>query len=124
MITFPASPERLLYRLALPRCAVMQSPETAVGLRGGAARTFSRPDAKSISRLYARAKLRDPDASCSWTVSSTQGHGMSRTRLHMLAGPLALALIQMACSGGKSDPQAEAPPPLKVERVEDRSIFQ
>jgi len=28
------------------------------------------------------------------------------------------------CSGGKSDPQAEAPPPLKVERVEDRNLFQ
>lgn len=29
-----------------------------------------------------------------------------------------------ACSGGKSSPEAEAPPPLKVEKVEDRNVFQ
>lgn len=36
---------------------------------------------------------------------------------------LALGLLQSGCSGSKSDPQAEAPPPLKVERVEDRNLF-
>ena len=34
------------------------------------------------------------------------------------------ACLGTGCSGGKSDPQAEAPPPLKVERVEDRNVFQ
>jgi cobalt-zinc-cadmium efflux system membrane fusion protein len=29
-----------------------------------------------------------------------------------------------ACNGGKSNPQAEAPPPLKLEKVEDRNLFQ
>jgi len=44
--------------------------------------------------------------------------------------PTILALASLilclgsGCSGGKSDPQAEAPPPLKVERVEDRNLFQ
>ena len=28
------------------------------------------------------------------------------------------------CGSTKADPQAEAPPPLKVERVEDRNLFQ
>lgn len=36
---------------------------------------------------------------------------------------LALSLLGAGCSD-KSDPQAEAPPPLKVERVEDRNVFQ
>lgn len=35
-----------------------------------------------------------------------------------------LCLLGTGCNGGKSDPQAEAPPPLKVERVEDRTLFQ
>lgn len=35
-----------------------------------------------------------------------------------------LCLFGTGCSGGKTDPQAEAPPPLKVERVEDRNVFQ
>jgi len=33
-------------------------------------------------------------------------------------------LFEVGCNGGKGDPQAEAPPPLKVERVEDRNVFQ
>jgi membrane fusion protein, heavy metal efflux system len=37
---------------------------------------------------------------------------------------LALGLLQGGCSRGKSNPEAEAPPPLKVERVEDRNLFQ
>ena len=36
---------------------------------------------------------------------------------------LALLLCAAACNS-KSDPQAEAPPPLKVERVEDRNVFE
>ncbi len=36
----------------------------------------------------------------------------------------AAVLLQAGCSGGKSDPQAEAPPPLKVVRVQDRNLFQ
>src|SRR5580704_6234998 len=36
---------------------------------------------------------------------------------------LALGFLQAGCSGRKSDPQAEAPPPLNVERV-DRNLFQ
>ena len=43
-------------------------------------------------------------------------------------GILALASILCTlgtgCNGDKSDPKAEAPPPLKVERVEDRNLFQ
>jgi cobalt-zinc-cadmium efflux system membrane fusion protein len=37
--------------------------------------------------------------------------------------PLLAALSLVGCSDGKTDPQAEAPPPLKVERVEDRNVF-
>ena len=42
----------------------------------------------------------------------------------VLSMPLILALFSTGCSGGKGDPQAEAPPPLKVERVEDHNVFQ
>jgi cobalt-zinc-cadmium efflux system membrane fusion protein len=35
-----------------------------------------------------------------------------------------LCLSGSGCGGDKSDPKAEAPPPLKVERVEDRNLFQ
>lgn len=41
--------------------------------------------------------------------------------------PILLCLASLLCSAGcssKSDPQAEAPPPLKVERVEDRNVFE
>lgn len=45
-----------------------------------------------------------------------------------LSGILALASILCAlgagCSGDKSDPKAEAPPPLRVQRVADRNLFQ
>jgi cobalt-zinc-cadmium efflux system membrane fusion protein len=45
-----------------------------------------------------------------------------------LPGILALASILCSlgagCSGDKSDPKGEAPPPLKVQRVEDRNLFQ
>jgi len=36
---------------------------------------------------------------------------------------LIAGLSATGCSGGKSDPQAEAPPTLKVERIEDRNVF-
>jgi membrane fusion protein, heavy metal efflux system len=42
----------------------------------------------------------------------------------ILSLPLVVSLFLTGCSGGKSDPQAEAPPPLKVDRVEDRNLFQ
>jgi cobalt-zinc-cadmium efflux system membrane fusion protein len=35
-----------------------------------------------------------------------------------------LLAIGTACNSGKSNPAAEAPPPLKVEKVEDRNVFQ
>jgi cobalt-zinc-cadmium efflux system membrane fusion protein len=37
---------------------------------------------------------------------------------------LTVAVLTVTCGGGKSDPQAEAPPPLKLQRVEDRNLFQ
>ena len=49
---------------------------------------------------------------------------MNRRDFAIFSLPLMAALFLMGCSGGKSDPQAEAPPPLKVERVEDRNVFQ
>ena len=41
--------------------------------------------------------------------------------------PIHLCLAALLCAAGcssKSDPQAEAPPPLKVERLEDRNVFE
>lgn len=49
---------------------------------------------------------------------------MNRRDFAIWSFPLLVALCFTGCSGGKSDPQAEAPPPLKVERVEDRNVFQ
>jgi len=49
---------------------------------------------------------------------------VNRTELTILAVSLALCLGSAGCSGGKSNPQAEAPPPLKLEKVEDRNLFQ
>ena len=49
---------------------------------------------------------------------------MNRRHFAILSLPVIAALFSPGCSGGKSDPQAEAPPPLKVERVEDRNVFQ
>ena len=43
-----------------------------------------------------------------------------------LTGPglaLSLVIAIVGCSGGKSNPDAEAPPPVKVERVQDRNVF-
>jgi len=47
---------------------------------------------------------------------------MNRSDFAILSLSLVLSLFTAGCSE-KSDPQAEAPPPLKVERVEDRSVF-
>ena len=49
---------------------------------------------------------------------------MSRRDIASLVLASVAVLFAVGCSGGKSDPQAEAPPPLKVERVEDRNVFQ
>jgi cobalt-zinc-cadmium efflux system membrane fusion protein len=49
---------------------------------------------------------------------------VKRRDLAILTLPLALGVCGTGCNGGKSDPQAEAPPPLKLERVEDRNLFQ
>jgi len=48
---------------------------------------------------------------------------MNRSDFAILSLSLVLSLFTAGCSE-KSDPQAEAPPPLKVERVEDRNVFQ
>jgi len=37
---------------------------------------------------------------------------------------VAWAVLEPACKAPESDPQAEAPPKLKLERVEDRSVFE
>jgi membrane fusion protein, heavy metal efflux system len=49
---------------------------------------------------------------------------MNRRDFAILSLPLIVALSSTGCGGGKSDPQAEAPPPLRVEKVEDRNVFQ
>src|SRR5271167_3114283 len=49
---------------------------------------------------------------------------MKRAELAALAVSIALCFVSTACSGGKSNPEAEAPPPLKLEKVEDRNLFQ
>ena len=49
---------------------------------------------------------------------------MNRRDFAILSSASDVCLFSTGCSGGKSDPQAEAPPPLKVERVEDRNVFQ
>ena len=48
---------------------------------------------------------------------------MNRRDFAILSLPLIAVLFSVGCSGGKSDPQAEAPPPLRVEKVEDRNVF-
>ena len=49
---------------------------------------------------------------------------MKRRVYGILACFLILCLFGTGCSGDKSDPKAEAPPPLRVQRVEDRNLFQ
>ena len=49
---------------------------------------------------------------------------MKATQSSALVALAALLVSVIACNGGKSNPEAEAPPPLKVEKVEDRNVFQ
>jgi hypothetical protein len=48
---------------------------------------------------------------------------MNRRDFPIVVTCSALLLYSAGCNS-KSDPQAEAPPPLRVERVEDRNVFQ
>jgi cobalt-zinc-cadmium efflux system membrane fusion protein len=48
---------------------------------------------------------------------------MKRRVYGILACFSILCLFASGCGGDKSDPKAEAPPPLKVQRVEDRNLF-
>jgi cobalt-zinc-cadmium efflux system membrane fusion protein len=49
---------------------------------------------------------------------------MKRVEAATLAMSLALCMGSTACNGGKSNPAAEAPPPLKLEKIQDRNVFQ
>ena len=49
---------------------------------------------------------------------------MKRQKLAALSLSLALGAVGTGCNGSKSNPQAEAPPPLKLEKVENRNLFQ
>ena len=49
---------------------------------------------------------------------------MKRVEAAILALSMALCMGTTSCNGGKSNPAAEAPPPLKVEKVQDRNLFQ
>src|SRR6202049_4278579 len=49
---------------------------------------------------------------------------MKRMGLEALALCLTLGLWLAGCGGGHNDPNAGAPPPLKVERAEDPNLFQ
>ena len=48
---------------------------------------------------------------------------MNRWGYATLTLSLLLGLLGACCDGAKSDPKAEAPPPLKVESVQDRNVF-
>jgi membrane fusion protein, heavy metal efflux system len=48
---------------------------------------------------------------------------MKRRDFVILSLPLLLGICSIGC-GEKSNPQEQAPPPLKLERVEDRNVFQ
>jgi membrane fusion protein, heavy metal efflux system len=47
---------------------------------------------------------------------------MNRRGFSILPFALTAALTLVGC-GGKSDPQAEAPPPTRIEKIDDRNIF-
>ncbi len=49
---------------------------------------------------------------------------MTFPRLTAVVLSLALGLLESGCKQPESDPKAEAPPALKVERVEDRNVFE
>jgi cobalt-zinc-cadmium efflux system membrane fusion protein len=48
---------------------------------------------------------------------------MNRWGYATLTLSLLLGLLGACCNGARSDPKAEAPPPLKVESVQDRNVF-
>jgi cobalt-zinc-cadmium efflux system membrane fusion protein len=48
---------------------------------------------------------------------------MKRRLSGILAVSAICCLVGAGCGNGKSDAQAEAPPPLKLEKVEDRNVF-
>jgi cobalt-zinc-cadmium efflux system membrane fusion protein len=54
----------------------------------------------------------------------TGGDPMNRRDFGILALLVLAVLVEVGCDGGKGNPQAEAPPPLKLERVEDRNVFE
>ena len=47
-----------------------------------------------------------------------------RPTIQMLVLLSIAILFLCSCGNGKNDPNAGAPPPLKVERAEDRNVFQ
>ena len=49
---------------------------------------------------------------------------MRRASIQILALSSIAILFLCSCGNGKNDPNAGAPPPLKVERAEDRNVFQ
>ena len=49
---------------------------------------------------------------------------MTRAKLRAAILSLALALLESGCKAPESDPKAEAPPPLKLQRVEDRNVVE
>jgi membrane fusion protein, heavy metal efflux system len=49
---------------------------------------------------------------------------MNHLSIGIVALLLGLGMFDAGCGGGKSDQEAGAPPPLKVQRVEDRNVFQ
>jgi len=49
---------------------------------------------------------------------------MKCLRAATLASLLAVSLVEFACKQAVSDPQTEAPPPLKVQNVKDRNLFE
>lgn len=49
---------------------------------------------------------------------------MKRRHFAVLALSSIAVVLEAGCGAGKGDPQAEAPPPLKVESPQDRNIFQ
>ena len=48
---------------------------------------------------------------------------MNRLTLAMITALLTLGFLESGCKQAESDPKAEAPPPLKLQKVEDRNIF-
>jgi len=49
---------------------------------------------------------------------------MRHVQIAALGISIALCIASNGCSRGKSNPEAEAPPPVKIEKVEDRNVFQ